>query len=147
MEFAKMAVNEDFSLPYMGQYVIDALESLSDAEVQSRWGICEEGSGRYEDLDTSIHILYDDCEVLPNPERGIPSMLYGSEVAPLRALNEVFEPLIDELGGAPDEAYIKDPRWVDVMAAARVACELMRAHDAESKKRVTGERASRAEES
>jgi hypothetical protein len=43
-------------------------QALVDPQHQRlRWGRVEEGVRYYDDLDINVHILYDDCQVLPSP--------------------------------------------------------------------------------
>jgi len=116
--------------PEMRLEVIGALMSLSDPSHQrSRWGRFEEGVNYYDDLTLNVHILYDDCQVLPFPELSVPSLLYEAEVPALRAVGEALEPLLLDLGDSPDEDYIADPRWPVVVSAARSALTTMQACD------------------
>lgn len=134
MEQAVRNLNFDVTFPYMRMYVEDSLESLSDPAYQrEKWGVCVEGVSFYDDLTLNTHILYDDCAVLPSPQIKVPAILYETEVPPLLALEEVFGPLLDELGNAPDEVYLDDPRWADVVAAARAAYQTMLANDEEAR--------------
>ncbi|RRD48649.1 SCO4402 family protein [Arachnia propionica] len=83
----------------------------------------------YDNLDINIHILYDDFRVLPNPEKSIASLIYESEVLPLKALDEILGPLIKDLGDAPDHVYLDDPRWPAVIHAAADALAAMEANE------------------
>ena len=67
--------------------------------------------------------------MVPNPELSISSLLYESEVPALRALDTVLGPLIDDLGDAPDEIYLADPRWPSVIHAAANALAAMEANE------------------
>lgn len=114
----------------MRNEVIAALRSLSDPmHQQSRWGRVEEGVNYYDDLTLNVHVLYDDTQVLPSPERALSSLLHPSEVPALRALDRVLGQMLRELGDGPDDVYLADPAWPDVVAAARSALEVMRACD------------------
>lgn len=106
--------------------VIGALEALSDVEHQRhRWGKVEEGVRFYDDLTLNIHILYDDCQVLPDPSSAIGDILFEAEVAPLLGLDEHLASLLDDLGDEPDGAYTADPRWPAVVEASGVALRAM----------------------
>jgi hypothetical protein len=80
----------------------------------------------YDDLDLNIHILYDDCCVLPDPSIRVGSVLFEHENGVFVDLNRQLEPLLDELGDSPDSVYMGDRRWPRVVAAAGRALELMR---------------------
>ena len=51
----------------------------------------------FDDLTLNIHILYDDCMVLPQPESAVPEVLHHKEVTVFedleRALDSCFETL------------------------------------------------------
>jgi hypothetical protein len=124
------AVTTEIEFPDMRNEVISALRSLSDPiHQQTRWGRYEEGVNYYDDLALNIHILYDDCQVLPDPETATPAVLHAAEVSAFQALEDVLGPMIDDLGDRPDAHYTNDPRWVEVIRAARDALAMMRAAD------------------
>lgn len=124
------AVSSVIEHPEMRNEVIAALRSLSDPLHQrTQWGRVEEGVDYYDDLTLNVHVLYDDTMVLPSPEVAIPGVLHENEASALRMVDEALGPLIRELGDRPDEAYMADPRWANVVAAARAALNAMRACD------------------
>jgi hypothetical protein len=123
-------VNTKVRFPEMRENVLAAVEALGDPVYQSeKWGHYFEDINYYDDLDLNIHILYDDCMVLPTPERAVPQILYEDEVLPLRALDAVLGPMIDDLGDVTYVEYIVDPRWAGVVGAARDAYLVMLAND------------------
>lgn len=102
--------------------VLDALRSLADRGYQEReWGTYREEDHRYDDLTLNVHLLYDDCRVLPNPASQVGTVLYAGDVEPLRRVGAVLGPLIDDLGEASDAEYLADPRWLLVVTAAAQA--------------------------
>jgi hypothetical protein len=112
--------------PAMRDEVISALQSLADPEYQrTRWGVSVPGDSYYDDLTLNVHILYDDTKVLPDPESTVGTVIVDSDVAGLAALENALRPLLDEFGDSPDVTYVSDPRWSDVVAAARNALEAM----------------------
>lgn len=115
--------------PDMRLEVIAALRALADPQRQQSWGKVEEGVSSYDDLTLNVHILYDDCQVLPDPSAAVGSVLEASEVDALRAVHEVLNPLLDELGDKPDSEYVGDPRWRSVVAAAGEALRSMAASE------------------
>lgn len=118
---------DEIQYPWMRAQIVSALESLSDPVHQTtRWGRVEEGVNYYDDFSMNVHILYDDTTVLPSPENSVSSLLYAEEVPALRALNEVLDPMITDLGDSPDDVYLADPRWTEVVDAARAALLTMR---------------------
>jgi hypothetical protein len=69
--------------------------------------------------------LYDECEILPRPERAVGSILRASEVPAMRMLGRHLGALILELGEAPDAFYLSNPGWFDVVIAAEAALVAM----------------------
>ena len=111
----------DVEFSAMRREVLRALAALSDRDYQRRvWELKQyPGTGFYDDLTQNINVLYDDCQVLPEPESRLWSVLLpGDELARLAAVDRVLGRMIDELGEAPDEMYLADPRWATVMTAA-----------------------------
>lgn len=116
--------------PLKRENVIAAVRALSDMEYQrTRWGRYEEGVRFYDDLALDIHVLYDDTDVLPDPRGAVPAVLHQSEVGPLAHLGAVLAPLLDAYGDSAEEVYRRDPRWPDVVAAARAALAAMERAD------------------
>lgn len=116
-------------LPEMRLEVVAALESLSDPLRQERWGWVEEGVDYFDDLTLNVHILYDDCMVLPEPESAVPDILHLEEISAFIDLENALGLMIRELGERPDEAYTGDARWPGVMAAASRALAVMKRCD------------------
>jgi hypothetical protein len=110
--------------PEMRLDVVSAIEFLSDPERQKLSGKIEEGV-YYADLTLYVNILYDDCQVLPDPSLRVGSILYPSEGEVLRTVHEVLNPLLDDLGNKPDSDYFADPQWSSVVVAARETLRTM----------------------
>ena len=116
--------------PEMRAEVVGALRALSDPDYQrTRWGRYVDGVDYYDDLDLNIHILYDDCQVLPSPERAVPQILHEDEIPVLLAVEAALGPMIRELGDRPDAEDVADPRWAGVLSAAGVACAVLQDND------------------
>ncbi len=116
--------------PELRLEVIGALQALSDPEHQRmRWGRVEEGVGFFDDLTLNVHILYDDCAVLPDPQSAVPELLHPAEVQPLLELHTAFWPMLQELGERPDIDYLSDPRWPIVVRAAAAALVVFESSD------------------
>ena len=113
--------------PEMRLDVISALRALSDPGQQSSWGRAEEGVPYYNDLTLNVHVLYDDCQVLPDPSERVGTVLLEGEVAALRGVHEALNPLLDELREEPDAEYLADRRWPTVMSASAEALRVMEA--------------------
>jgi hypothetical protein len=116
--------------PEMRDQVIAALQSLADPSHQRvQWGRYEEGVNYYDDLTLNVHVLYDDTQVLPDPSRSVGAVLYEDEVEALRRLDAALGPMLDELQDSSDSTYLADPRWPEVVAAARAALDVMRSSE------------------
>ena len=120
----------DVDYPDMRFQVVEALRSLSDLDYQHRvWGKFDPEVPNLQDsLDLNIHILYDDCAVLPHPKDSIGPVLHPEDVGPLERLEVVLGPLIDSLGDSPDATYLADPRWPVVVSTAREALITLERH-------------------
>lgn len=108
--------------------VMEAVAALNDREYQERIWIRRElpHENYYDPLDQSVHTLFDDWMVLPNPTGAIGTVLVdGPEVERLRALGEVLGAVIAELKDRPDQDYISDRRWPLVMERAGAALSAM----------------------
>jgi hypothetical protein len=114
----------DVAFPAMRREVLKSLAALSDPDYQQKVWVQREYPrlNYFDDLMQNVHVLYDGCQVLPEPHDRLWSvLLHGDEVARLRALDKALAPLVDELGDAPDVIYLADPRWDAVMSAAALA--------------------------
>lgn len=120
----------DVDYPDLRFQVVEALRSLSDLDYQRRaWGkVDPRVPNRQDDLSLNIHILYDDCAVLPQPKDALGTLLHPEEVGPLERLEVVLGPLIDSLGNSPDATYLADPRWPVVVSTAREALTTLERH-------------------
>lgn len=107
--------------------VISAVRSLSDRQHQeAQWGRYESGVNYYDDLTLNVHVLYDDCAVLPQPHNAVPDILYEEEVPAFLDLEHALGPMISDLGDQSDDIYMSDPRWAGVLDAAGRALAAMR---------------------
>lgn len=119
----------EVEFPAMRAEVLVALRSMASPEEQKRWIDPPPNPTRIENLDINVHILYDDCEVVPEPADSVGSILYEDEVPALRDFHAAFGPLLHELRNSPDEVYLADPRWPEVIRAARRALDVMLKHE------------------
>jgi hypothetical protein len=111
----------DVEFPAMRREVLASLAALSDVEYQERVWVQREYPrlNYYDDLTQNVHVLYDDCQVLPDPSSRLWAVLLpGDELDRLLELDRALGPLIRELGEAADAEYIADPRWSAVTFAA-----------------------------
>lgn len=112
--------------PEMRLQVIEAVRALADRHHQrTRWGRYEEGVEFYDDLTLNVHILYDDCMVLPEPQGAVPAVLHAQEVPIFRELENALGPMLDDLREEPGAAYMSDPRWSLVVETAARALAVM----------------------
>jgi hypothetical protein len=126
LEDLEQAMTDEVEFPEMRKSVISALQSFASPQVQgSKWGKYDSAVGSYDDLDINVHILYDDCVVLPDPNLQRGAILLPSDIEPLRRFGLAFGPLLDDLGDAPDSEYLNDSRWPAVIAVAQQALEAM----------------------
>lgn len=119
---------ESVRYPAMRAEVIDSLTSLADPKLQQRYWIEQDfpKPGYYQDFTSVVNRLYDDTMVLPEPAKAIESVLRSEDEAEaLALLNEVLDPLLTELGESPDERYISDPAWPEIVERAARALALM----------------------
>lgn len=113
----------EVEFPEMRREVMRALASLADLQFQERVWL---DPAAPEDFGMNVHILFDDCEVLPEPAARVGSVLVeGAELQALRELAERLEPLLDDLGDSCDDVYLTDTRWPDVVSRASLALAAM----------------------
>jgi hypothetical protein len=127
LEELESPVSRVVEFPQMRLNVVTALADLADRDYQERaWIRLDPRPHELSNLDTAIHILYDDFIVLPNPEEAVGSILLpGDEVDYLRELGKVLDVLIDRYGDSPDAVYMADDLWEDVMKWSRLALAAM----------------------
>ncbi|MBX9244022.1 hypothetical protein ICW40_04265 [Actinotalea ferrariae] len=107
--------------------IATAVASLSDLEYQQRVWVGKEWPVEeyYDNVERTIQWLCEETPALGEPETLVGSMLFAEEVLPMSALAAQLAPIIEDLGAAPDEAYLNDPRWPGVVAAAARMRELL----------------------
>ncbi|MEV6389789.1 SCO4402 family protein [Nocardia xishanensis] len=118
----------DVRFPEMREAVVRALKSLADPQYQQRIWLERRfpHAGFYDDLDTNISTLYDDCVVIPEPRTRIGTVLVdGPEIERLIELDRELDPIIRRLGDASDAVYLANPAWPGVVGAARAALAAM----------------------
>jgi hypothetical protein len=116
--------------PEMRDQVIASVQSLADPSHQKlRWGRYDECVNYFDNLTLNVHVLYDDCQVLPEPSRSIGAVLYEDEVQALRDLHAALGPMLDDLQDSSGSDYLADPRWSEVVEAAGAALDVMRSSE------------------
>lgn len=116
--------------PQLRAQVRDAVSSFADPAYQRRVWIerTYPTPTFYDDLAMNVATLFDDVVVLPDPAPAVGAVLHADEVAPLRALGEALEPLVEELRDADDATWLDDPRWPVVVDAAAGALRVLDAN-------------------
>lgn len=122
---------EQIRFPEMRTEVVLAVRSLSDPDYQQRVWIRGEypRENFHDNFTENVHVLFDDVVVLPDPQVGVGAVLYPDEVDAMKALGEVLDPLIDELGNVDDAAYLAHPKWAEVVHRAKNAYQVLHAND------------------
>ncbi len=115
--------------PDMRRQIMVALAALADPQHQRRVWVehIYPHENYFDSFDLNVHTLYDDTTVLTDgPASGVGDVLVeGDEIERLAVLDRALGPLIADLGDAPDEQYITDPRWPAVIRAAGSALTAM----------------------
>ena len=118
----------DVEYPAMRREVMRSLAAFSDRDYQDRVWVRRNypEPNFYDDLTQNVHILYDDTQVLPDPDGRLRWVLLGGdELDRLRAFDAILGPIIDELGEASDATYLRDSRWPSVVSTASRALSAM----------------------
>lgn len=115
--------------PEMRAEAIEALRAIADPDYQRRMWVEEVGQHPriIENLDTNIHILYDDTRVAEVPYERIGTILRTeSEARALEEFDHVMSPFLDSLDSAADDAtIIAMPQWQAIVAAAQKALQVL----------------------
>lgn len=112
--------------PSMRLELIYYLEGLSDREYQNQsWVENNRPNGGHDELDYSIHFLYDDTCLAKNPSSLIGIVLKDqAEVDAIKDLIDELENVFEKYGtNLSDEEYINKKEWDRVILAARMAKE------------------------
>jgi hypothetical protein len=120
-------VNE-VRFPAMRAEVVGAIRALSDQDYQwSAWIRRELPAGHYDEFTHRIHILYDDTDVMENPEGSVGNYLRSPrEAIAIRKLGSALDTLFQQLGTErTDEEYLQAPGWRSVVDAAKAALQVL----------------------
>jgi hypothetical protein len=112
----------------MRNEIVRAVSVLANPEYQwSVWVRWELPPGHYDEFTHRIHILYDDTQVLEDPDAAVGIYLCSQEEADaMKGLAAAIDGLFDELGTQlSDEDYLRAPAWQAVVAAARNASAVL----------------------
>jgi len=105
--------------------VLGCLADLGDLAFQTRiWGRRDTSEGFYDTFDEVVNLLDD---LAPSPARAAVRwvLVDGPEVGRLSDLWQVLNSLLDEFGDVEFEEYLRHPRWLEVVRAARAALTAM----------------------
>ena len=114
--------------PEMRAEIVGAVAALADPAYQwSAWVRRELPEGHYDEFTLRIHILYDDTQVLEDPDRTVGVYLKSQEEADaMRGLGHAIDSLFAELGTErSDEEYLRAPGWDLVVDAAKNAQRIL----------------------
>ena len=115
-------------LPSMRDEVLAAVEALSNPDHQQAVWIEKKmpRPGCFDNLDLEIHRLFDDTTACADPDGSVPAILYPSEREHFRRLGDVLRDLLDDHTLVTDADFIRDSRWLRVVAVAQEALTTMR---------------------
>ena len=115
--------------PLMRREVMVALAGLADRDYQQRVWLEQKYPHPmyFDDLTLTINVLFDDCQILPDPMTRIGTILVeeDDELSHLHLLGRCLSELISDLGEAPDSDYLADARWESVCRNAALALAAM----------------------
>ncbi|MEV4096180.1 SCO4402 family protein [Streptosporangium saharense] len=113
----------------MRDEIISSVNTLANREYQQNVWVERKypHPGYYDDFSMNIHILYDDTNVLEDPEGAIGTYLTShDEAEALANLHEALEALFTELGTElTDIEYINSAYWEAVVEAAFSASQTL----------------------
>lgn len=120
----------DIQYPMMRAELIDYLNNLSDIEYQRRIWVLGKSEGLilHDELDYTIHFLFDDTQLASDPFSTIGVILRSSEEAKkisklVNLINIIFQKYGTKLS---DAEYIELVEWGDVVITAKEAVKLIR---------------------
>lgn len=113
--------------PYMRADLRAFSESLADEAYQKRVWVERQPSKAQDNFTDVVHFFYDDTKLASYPDKCVGWFLRNaSEVAAVRALTSAIDALFAELGTEqPDEAYLREPGWSEVVSRAKELVTLL----------------------
>jgi hypothetical protein len=118
----------DIQYPNMRNEIVSAVHALADRKYQwAAWVRRELPPGRYDEFTYRIHVLYDDTQVLEDPDGAVGVVLRSTrEADAMRELASAINALFDSLGTElSDEQYLRAPGWGSVVEAANEASRVL----------------------
>lgn len=122
---------KNLKLPRMRAQFIDYLEGLADHGYQKEnWQVFREGMTQYDELDYTIHFLYDDTDLSRDAKSYVGDILYDmDEVVAVEQIIASLDAIFDQYGLAEtDRGYINKPEWTSVVKMAARALPIFRAN-------------------
>ncbi|VFS48572.1 SCO4402 family protein [Budvicia aquatica] len=119
----KLEINE-LKYPWMRDELIIYLHGLSDEKYQSKaWIEDDHPNGGHDELDYTIHFLYDDTDLANDPLSLIGWILRDTiEANAIAALIDKLNILFEMYGtDLSDKEYLAKTEWKDVVKAAKLA--------------------------
>jgi hypothetical protein len=121
----------EIKFPWMRAQLLDFLKGLSDYFYQKEnWQVFREGVKEYDELDYTIHFLYDDTDLASDPSSTVGYYLYDdNEVQAIRSIVSAIEVVFEKYGlELTDAEYIEKPEWMQVVKAASKALPIFEAN-------------------
>ncbi|WP_223284123.1 SCO4402 family protein [Streptomyces sp. FBKL.4005] len=116
------------ALPHYRLHVVPAVVALASPTWQREVWLDPD---QFEDLDYTVHVLFDDFCDANNPRPWLGQCLRSEEEVELMArLGAAYGAVQDSVGAAArDEAYLDSPGWSAVVAAAARLAQVLVAND------------------
>lgn len=121
-------VSNKLTYPEMRKELIDYISALSDIEYQQKIWIEKQYPNEkfYDELDYTIHFLYDDTDLATNPYAWIGLVLLNEEEAEgIRKVISVLDEIFLKYGlNLSDKEYIQLKEWDNVIESAKALMRL-----------------------
>ncbi|MFE2290540.1 hypothetical protein [Streptomyces sp. NPDC059452] len=116
------------ALPHYRLHVVPAVVALASPTWQREVWLDPD---RFEDLDHTVHVLFDDFCDADNPRPWLGQSLCSEEEVELMArLGAAYGAVQDAVGArAPDEVYLDAPGWSAVVSAAARLAQVLVSND------------------
>lgn len=114
----------ELEYPAMRDELISYLEGLSSADYQySAWVSRSSSDIAYDELNYTIHFLYDDTDLATDPRSWVGIVLRGeSEVRAISDVVKSIDEVFDKYGTClADDGYLTKPEWAKVIESSKNA--------------------------
>ncbi|GAA1109845.1 SCO4402 family protein [Kitasatospora arboriphila] len=121
-------IDHGIALPYYRLHVVPAVVALASPTWQREVWL---DTDQFEDLDYTVHVLFDDFCDASNPRPWLGQCLRSEEEVELMArLGAAYSAVQDSVGtAADDEVYLDSPGWSAVVAAAARLAQVLVSND------------------